>query len=87
LLWDFCFDYDNDTSLGCDNVGDLKYDYGIEDIDYTADGTPIYNAADSVLWVNVRNCFHDELETMARSLQAAFAAGDDDLKTGSGLLQ
>jgi hypothetical protein len=60
LTWDFCFDYDNDTSLGCDNRGDLKFDYFYEDIDQI-DGTNVYNAQDSVLWVNVRNLLWDQL--------------------------
>ena len=60
LTWDFCFDYDNDTSLGCDNRGDLKFDYFYEDIDQI-DGTNVYNAQDSVLWVNVRNLLWDKL--------------------------
>lgn len=48
LIWDFCFDYDNDTSLGCDNRGTLKYEYYYEDTDKF--GTEdVYNAADSVL--------------------------------------
>ena len=62
LKWDFCFDYDNDTSLGCDNRGNLKFDYYLEDIDYIG-GTAVYNAADSVLWNNVRVLLKDELET------------------------
>ena len=60
LTWDFCFDYDNDTSLGCDNRGDLKFDYFYEDVDQI-DGTNVYNAQDSVLWVNVRNLLWDKL--------------------------
>lgn len=60
LIWDFCFDYDNDTSLGCDNRGDLKFDYFYEDIDQI-NGTNVYNAQDSVLWVNVRNLLWDQL--------------------------
>lgn len=60
--WDFCFDYDNDTSEGCDNVGDLKYRYGLEDIDINAEGFPVYNAADSALWVNVRQVLYSQLK-------------------------
>lgn len=62
IHWDFCFNYDDDTSLGCDNKGNLKFDYNLEDIDYIG-GTAVYNAADSVLWTNVRELLKDDLET------------------------
>lgn len=61
-LWDFDFDYDNDTALGINNEGDLKLDYGKEDVD-TIDGGNVYNAQDSVLWCNVRELFADRLRT------------------------
>ena len=73
LIWDFCFDYDNDTSEGCDNVGDLKYDYGLEDTDVNASGSYVYNAAESVLWCNVRDCLQDELEAMFQDRESANA--------------
>lgn len=62
LHWDFCFNYDNDTSLGCDNRGDLKFDYFYEDIDQIG-GVNVYNAQDSILWVNVRNLLWNDLKT------------------------
>ena len=69
LTWDFCFDYDNDTALGCNNRGYLTMDYGVEDIDNadgyplsTHGGTPAFNANDSALWVNVRNNLYAELQ-------------------------
>lgn len=60
IHWDFCFNYDDDTALGCDNRGDLKFDYYYEDIDQI-NGLNVYNAQDSVLWNNVRSCLAKEL--------------------------
>ena len=62
VKWDFCFDYDNDTAEGCDNVGDLKYRYGLEDIDINDEGFPVYNASNSALWVNVRQVLYPQLK-------------------------
>lgn len=70
LLWDFCFNYDDDTALGCDNRGNLKFDYYLEDVDYIG-GTAVYNAQDSVLWNNVRVLLQKDLEE-------AFSAASKD---------
>ena len=59
--WDFTMDYDNDTSLGCENSGYLTLDYNLEDID-SINGIPVYNGNDSVLWFNVRTLLKNELE-------------------------
>lgn len=59
--WDFTLDYDNDTSLGCENSGYLTLDYNLEDRD-TVVGIPVYNGNDSVLWENVRTLLKEELE-------------------------
>lgn len=71
IHWDFCFDYDNDTSLGCDNMGDLKYDYGLEDVDINSAGSPVYNAHDSVLWCNVRDGLKSNLKSMFQRIETA----------------
>ena len=54
-------DYDNDTSLGCENSGYLLLDYNLEDCD-AINGIPVYNGNDSVLWENVRTLLQDQLE-------------------------
>lgn len=73
LIWDFCFDYDNDTSLGCDNRGDLKFDYFYEDIDRIG-GETVYNAQDSVLWINVRNLLWDDLKVVYDNTKDCWSA-------------
>lgn len=60
--WDFSLDYDNDTSLGCENSGYLNLDYNLEDRD-SIGGIPVYNGNDSVLWENVRTLLKAELES------------------------
>ncbi|MBQ7670550.1 MAG: hypothetical protein IJS45_07510 [Clostridia bacterium] len=68
--WNVSKDYDNDTVLGIDNKGNFVWGeaYGIEDTDgyeEEVDGQtvihPYFNAAESVLWCNVRDCFSAEL--------------------------
>ena len=66
-LWDFSFDYDNDTAMGINNEGDLTLDFGYEDVD-TIDGGNVFNAQDSALWCNVRDCFQDRLQKMFSNL-------------------
>ena len=79
-LWDFVFNYDNDTADGIDNLGHLSYDFGVEDTDTllgTEDesGTALmaYNAADSVLWCNVRDFLSTRLFTMFQDREGAFS--------------
>jgi hypothetical protein len=66
--WDFVFDYDNDTALGCDNAGKLTMTYGLEDVDKFDTGAWVFNGAISGLWCNVRDCLNSELSSMALSL-------------------
>ena len=63
------FPYDYDTALGINNEGALVFDYSLEDTD-TVDGANVYNGQESVLWVNVRNAFYDELASMYKTLRA-----------------
>lgn len=68
LIWDFTFGYDMDTAKGNDNTGYLTYDYGVEDTDRVnnADLTSrmAFNAADSVLWCNMRDLMFDRIAAM-----------------------
>jgi len=66
--WNLSKYYDGDTILGIDNKGQFRWGeaYSIEDTDgYTdeEDGNthPYFNAAESVLFCNVRDCFQNEL--------------------------
>lgn len=63
------FFYDADSTLGIDNKGKLAFDYYLEDIDYTAAGEPIFNGQNSVLWVNLRQAFADEIKAEYRRLR------------------
>ena len=58
------WDYDNDTALGIDNNGKLKFSYGLEDIDKNADGTFVFNAGNSVFFRRIRDNFTTELTTI-----------------------
>lgn len=70
--WNLSKDYDNDTILGIDNKGNFRWGeaYGIEDTDGYEDiengetvTRPYFNAAENVLFCNIRDCFSAELNT------------------------
>lgn len=66
----WCFlPYDFDTAIGINNVGALSFGYDLEDIDQQS-GTNIFNGQPSVLWINLRAAFYDELAAMYRNLRA-----------------
>lgn len=69
LHWDFTKDYDNDTAEGNDNEGGLTLSYGLEDTD-TIGTRAVFNAADSVLWCNVRDLLYDELRALFLTLES-----------------
>ena len=50
LHWDLTKNYDNDTSDGNDNTGNLTYTYGLEYGDLNTDGKDVFNATPSV-WI------------------------------------
>lgn len=67
--WDFTKDYDNDTADGNDNEGGLTLTYGMEDTD-TIGTKNVFNAADSVIWCNVRDLMFDDLRAMFTELES-----------------
>lgn len=60
--------YDYDTAIGISNTGELKFGYELEDID-RVDGAYVYNGQNSVLFVNIRECFFDDIRTMYQKLR------------------
>ena len=68
IHWDYTKDYDNDTADGNDNEGGLTLSYGLEDTD-TIGTKDVFNAADNVLFCNVRDLFADDLREMFVSLE------------------
>lgn len=69
------WDYDNDTSIGINNSGEMTQPAGKEDIDYRTEGDPssgyIYNAAESTFFCRVRDLMHGELAAMYLSRETA----------------
>lgn len=67
-IWDFTFGYDMDTAKGNDNTGYLTYDFGVEDTDRVDNSNPssrmAFNAADSVLWCNIRDLMPERVASM-----------------------
>lgn len=63
------FPYDMDTAIGINNEGALVFDYSLEDID-KVDGANVFNGQESVLWVNVRAAFHDEIAALYQTLRS-----------------
>lgn len=63
LHWDLTKNYDNDTSDGNDNTGNLTYTYGLEYGDLNANGKDVFNASPSV-WIT----FIDALEDVQKYL-------------------
>ena len=65
--------YDNDTCLGINNEGRMKFDYYHEDDDTITDEkgteTKVYNGQDSVLWVKFREAFADEIKQCYQDLR------------------
>ena len=71
--------YDMDTAIGTNNSGVLMFGYSLEDTDTVSavisgsgggSDAPVFNAQDSVLWVNFRDSFRAEITQMYRNLRA-----------------
>lgn len=60
--------YDYDTAIGINNEGELKFGYELEDTD-TINGNNVFNGQDSVLYVNMRLAFADEIMKMYQDLR------------------
>lgn len=60
--------YDYDTAIGIDNEGGLKFGYELEDTDIIKDAN-VFNGQDSVLYVNMRLGFFNEIREMYRTLR------------------
>lgn len=66
----WCFlPYDFDTAIGINNEGSLVFSYELEDIDTVA-GADVYNGQHSVLWVNLRQAYYDDIKAMYQSLRS-----------------
>ena len=60
--------YDYDTAIGIDNEGGLKFGYELEDIDIIKNAN-VFNGQDSILYVNMRLAFFNEIREMYRTLR------------------
>lgn len=58
------WDYDNDTALGIDNNGQIKFEYGLEDSDTNPNGTFVFNAGNSVFFRRIKENFSADLTTV-----------------------
>ena len=61
--------YDYDTAIGINNEGELKFGYALEDTDLV-NGNNVFNGQDSVLYVNMRLAFADEIMDMYKDLRS-----------------
>ena len=46
------------------------FSYNLEDIDHTESGADIYNGQQSVLWINVRQAFYEDIKAMYQKLRS-----------------
>lgn len=66
----FSLPYDFDTAIGINNEGALVFPYNLEDIDHTESGADIYNGQQSVLWINARAAFFEDIKAMYQKLRS-----------------
>ena len=64
--------YDFDTAIGINNEGQLVFPYNLEDIDQVSSAN-VFNGQDSVLWVNMRAAFFEEMKEMYQTLRSSGA--------------
>lgn len=65
----FPLPYDMDTAIGINNEGRLVFDYNLEDTDLV-DGSMVFNAQQSVLWINFRLSFYTRIKQMYNDLRS-----------------
>ena len=70
--------YDNDTSFGINNEGQLVFDYHHEDVDQI-EGANVYNGQNSVLWCNFREAFQDKIQETYQDLRSNSVLNYDEL--------
>lgn len=68
IHWDLTRNYDNDTSDGNDNSGNLTYTYGLEYGDLNTDGKDVFNATPSV-WINFIHNLPAAQKSLFKSLE------------------
>ena len=66
----FSLPYDLDTAIGINNEGSLAFSYNLEDIDKTETGADVFNGQQSVLWINLRAAFYDDIMAMYQDLRS-----------------
>lgn len=71
--------YDYDTAIGINNEGELKFGYELEDIDLV-NGNNVYNGQDSVLYVNMRLAYADEIMEMYKTLRTGDIFSYDEIE-------
>lgn len=70
--WNLNKNYDDDTAEGANNEGEMVLTFGLEDTDYIGNRA-VFNAADNVLWCNVRDLLSSELIAMFQRCETAGA--------------
>lgn len=68
MHWDLTRDYDNDTSDGNDNTGNLTYTYGLEYGDLNSDGKDVFNATPTV-WIAFIHELYDAQQYLYNELE------------------
>ena len=72
--------YDFDTALGINNEGALVFSYNLEDVDHIG-VDDVYNGQQSVLWINMRQAFYEEIKTMYQTLRSTGALSFEKVET------
>jgi len=65
--------YDFDTAIGINNEGALAFDYSLEDTDTTSSGADVFNGQQSVMWINLRDAFRPQIQSMYQNLRSTGA--------------